>query len=207
MSRARRTSSPRSRPGCRAIYSTTLVRTRSATDRSSSRARSFNALACPSVSCICILITSASHHFLHHDVMMSGRGAVVNASRQPGGRRPAEEKEQGAVLVVAGSAGRWPAFRAAGRGSPGMRASGPRSQGSHAAPTTLPRSRWCGPRTRRHRCRKTARNQSPAPGIPNRSPPPPRSTGQAAPRHHGGATRRASSRPAAPSPHRPCRAW
>ena len=38
---------------------------------------------------------------------MSGRGSVVNTSRQPGGRRPADEKEQGAVLVVAGSAGRW----------------------------------------------------------------------------------------------------
>ena len=68
-----------------------------------------------------------------HEIMMSGRGSVVNTSRQPGGRRPADEKEQGAVLVVAGSAGRWPA-----------------SPGSHATPTALPRSRRCGSRTRRN---------------------------------------------------------
>ena len=32
-----------------------------------------------------------------------------HARREPGGRRPAAAKEQGAVLVLAGSAGRWPA--------------------------------------------------------------------------------------------------
>ena len=52
---------------------------------------------------------------------------VVNPAAPGRGR-----EEQGAAVVLAGSAGGPPACRAARRGSPGMRAGGPRSQGSHA---------------------------------------------------------------------------
>ena len=43
---------------------------------------------------------------------------------------PRTRREQGAVLVLAGTAGGPPACRAARRGAPGMRASGPRSRAS-----------------------------------------------------------------------------